>query len=85
MNELFFESVPVILRHDDLNSMFYSVENRSPYLDRELLEFALTIPPNLLIQNGYQKNVLRESAHKILHEKIRKDRQKKALMHQFHL
>ena len=42
--------------------MYNSIENRSPYLDRNLLEFALTIPPNLLIKNGFQKNVLRESA-----------------------
>ena len=44
MNELFHEVVPVILKHDDLNSMHYSIENRSPYLDRDLLEFTLTIP-----------------------------------------
>ena len=77
MNELFFEVVPVILKHDDLNSMYNSIENRSPYLDRNLLEFALTIPPNLLIKNGFQKNVLRESAKGILHEKIRINRSKK--------
>jgi hypothetical protein len=39
MNELFHEVIPVILKHDDLNSMYYSIENRSPYLDRDLLEF----------------------------------------------
>ena len=57
--------------------MYNSIENRSPYLDRNLLEFALTIPPNLLIKNGFQKNVLRESAKGILHEKIRINRSKK--------
>ena len=46
------EVVPVILKHDDLNSIVYSVENRSPYLDKNLLEFSLK---NSLIQNGYQK------------------------------
>jgi asparagine synthase (glutamine-hydrolysing) len=38
LNELFHEVVPVILKHDDLNSMYYSVENRSPFLDKDLLE-----------------------------------------------
>ena len=28
LNELFQEVVPVILRHDDLNSMNYSIENK---------------------------------------------------------
>jgi asparagine synthase (glutamine-hydrolysing) len=40
LNELFHESIPVILHEDDLNSMFYSIENRSPYLDSRLFAFA---------------------------------------------
>ena len=66
MNELFHEVVPVILKHDDLNSMYHSIENRSPYLDRNLLEFALTIPPHLLISSGFQKKILRDSGEGIL-------------------
>ena len=77
LNELTSEVVPVILKHDDLNCMFYSVENRSPYLDRDLLKFALTIPPHLLIANGFQKKVLRDSAKNILCEKVRLNKQKK--------
>ena len=77
LNELFHEVVPVILKHDDLNSMYFSIENRSPYLDRDLLNFSLTIPPNLLINNGFQKKVLRDSAKGVLNENIRNFRQKK--------
>ncbi len=40
LNELFTKSVPVILHEDDLNAMFFSIENRSPFLDRELFEHA---------------------------------------------
>ena len=36
LNELFHESVPVILHEDDLNAMYFSIENRSPFLDRDL-------------------------------------------------
>ena len=77
LNELFNEVVPVILKHDDLNSMYYSIENRSPYLDKDLLNFSLSIPAHLLIKDGYQKKVLRDSAKNILVENIRNDRQKK--------
>jgi asparagine synthase (glutamine-hydrolysing) len=77
MNELFHEVVPVILKHDDLNSMHYSVENRSPYLDRDLLEFTLTIPPHLLIANGLQKKILRDSGEGVLSDKVRLSKQKK--------
>ena len=82
MNEMFHETVPVMLKHDDLNSMYNSIENRSPFLDRELYEFSLTIPPEYLISDGFQKNLLRESSKNVLIDKIRLDRKKKDLMHQ---
>ena len=31
LNEMFYEIVPVILKHDDHNAMMNSVENRSPF------------------------------------------------------
>ena len=76
-NEIFHEVVPVILKHDDLNSMYYSVENRSPYLDKNLFNFAMSLPPQFLIEDAYQKKILRDSAKNILHDKIRLDRVKK--------
>ena len=77
LNELFNEVIPVILKHDDLNSMYHSIENRSPYLDRNLLEFSLTIPPHLLIVDGFQKKVLRDSGQNVLADKVRLSKQKK--------
>jgi asparagine synthase (glutamine-hydrolysing) len=77
LNELFYEVIPVILHHDDLNSMYYSVENRSPYLDKNLFEFANSIPTNFLINQGYQKNVLRDSFKNTLNDQVRLDRHKK--------
>jgi asparagine synthase (glutamine-hydrolysing) len=65
LNELFVEVVPVILHEDDLNGMYYSVENRSPYLDRDLFEFSLRIPTQHLVRNGYAKSVLREAVRGI--------------------
>jgi len=77
LNELFHESIPVILHEDDLNSMMYSVENRSPYLDSGLFDFAYSIPVEYLIQNGYGKYVLRQAMKGILNDKVRLDRCKK--------
>ena len=31
MNEMFHEAVPIILKEDDLNAMYFSIENRSPF------------------------------------------------------
>lgn len=70
LNELFYESIPVILHEDDLNAMYFSIENRSPFLDRNLFEFSLRIPTRHLIRNGYTKAVLRESMRGIVPDKI---------------
>tara|TARA_Y100000294_G_C8467878_1_gene301394 strand:+ start:268 stop:705 length:438 start_codon:yes stop_codon:yes gene_type:complete len=61
LNEMFHETVPVILHEDDLNAMFFSVENRTPFLDRELFEFSQTIPTRYLIQDGLAKAILRKA------------------------
>ncbi len=84
MNELFHEAVPVILHEDDLNSMCYSVENRSPYLDSRLFDFSYSIPAEHLIHDGYAKNVLREAVKGILNEQVRKDRRKKGFNASIH-
>jgi asparagine synthase (glutamine-hydrolysing) len=77
MNELFHEVVRVILHEDDLNSMLYSIENRSPFLDTELFNFAYSIPGEMLIKNGYAKSLLREAMAGILNDKVRLEREKK--------
>jgi asparagine synthase (glutamine-hydrolysing) len=77
LNELFHEATPVILHEDDLNSMRYSVENRSPYLDTALFEFAASIPARHLIREGFGKYVLRQAMAGILNDTVRLDRRKK--------
>lgn len=77
LNELFFENTPLILSEDDSNSMYYSIENRSPYLDSELVNFMNSIETKYLIKDGYAKNILREICKGYLHEDIRLDRKKK--------
>jgi len=77
MNEMFNEITRPILLEDDLNSMKYSIENRSPFLDSKLFDFAYSIPNEHLIKDGYGKFVLRESMKGILNEKVRLDKRKK--------
>ena len=77
MNELFAEVVPVILEEDDLNAMRWSVENRSPYLDRDLVEFAYTIPNEHLVVEGRMKWPLRAAAADILNDAVRLERAKR--------
>jgi asparagine synthase (glutamine-hydrolysing) len=76
LNEMFEEVIPVILKEDDLNSMCYSIENRSPYLDRHLFEFVYSVPSEYLIQQGFSKFLLREALKGILNESVRLDKRK---------
>jgi asparagine synthase (glutamine-hydrolysing) len=76
LNEIFHEAVPVILHEDDLNAMYFSIENRSPFLDRDLFEFCFRIPTRHLIRNGYAKTVLRDAMRGIVPAAILDSRRK---------
>lgn len=69
-NELFHEAVPVILHEDDSNAMYWSIENRSPFLDRGLFEVSTAIPTRHLVQRGYAKAVLRDSMRGIVPDPV---------------
>ena len=76
MNELYHEVVPVLLHEDDSNSMHFSIENRTPYLDSKIYDFIQSIPTKHLVKNGFLKSILRESLNKIAPNFIIKNRQK---------
>ena len=52
LNELFHEVVRVILNEDDLNSMMYSIENRSPYWTPTSWSLLIPSRQNTLFQRG---------------------------------
>lgn len=76
LNEMFHENIPVILHEDDLNAMYFSIENRSPFLDRALFDFCYRIPTRHLIRDGFAKAVLRDAMHGIVPEEVRTSRRK---------
>jgi asparagine synthase (glutamine-hydrolysing) len=56
--------------------MYYSIENRSPYLDRDLFDFCFSIPARHLIQDGRAKAVLRDSMRGIVPDRVLDNRRK---------
>jgi asparagine synthase (glutamine-hydrolysing) len=76
LNELFYETTPVNLNHEDLNCMQYSLENRSPFLNKNLFEFMSTVPTKYLVYKGKLKYLLRNSFKKQLHSKVFTNNQK---------
>jgi asparagine synthase (glutamine-hydrolysing) len=66
-----YRGLPALLRHGDRNSMSASVESRVPFLDRNLVEFSLTLPENFLISdNGESKSVFRSAMRDIVPDSI---------------
>lgn len=70
LNELFHESVPVILREEDQSAMRFSVENRAPYLSPALLDFSARLPTSFLIRDGIAKAILREIGRPVMPDRI---------------
>lgn len=75
-NLLFFTELPRLLHYTDMNSMFHSIESRVPFLDHRLVELLFKISPDIKVQHGITKAVMREGLKDILPEKIysRKDK-----------
>ncbi len=69
--DLVYSSIPALLHAEDRNSMAHSVESRLPFLDYELVEFAVNCPPSLKLREGWSKWILRKALADSLPEKIR--------------
>lgn len=65
-----------LLKWEDRNSMWFSLEARVPFLDHRLVERTLTMPDNMIIRDGMTKHVLREAMKGRLPEPIRMRRDK---------
>ena len=59
-----------ILTKVDRMSMAHSLEARVPLLDHELVEFAATIPPELLLRNGSRKDLFKRAMRGLLPEAV---------------
>jgi len=59
-----------ILTKVDRMSMAHSIETRVPLLDHKLVEFALTIPPEMHLRGGTTKYVLKQAMKGILPDRI---------------
>ena len=53
--------LPALLRYVDRNSMAFSIEDRLPFLDYRLVEYAMGLPLNAKISRGYSKAVMRKA------------------------
>ncbi|MBV9270684.1 MAG: asparagine synthase C-terminal domain-containing protein, partial [Candidatus Eremiobacteraeota bacterium] len=59
-----------ILTYVDRLSMAHSVETRSPFLDRRIVDFASTLPGSFKVRPDATKSVLKRAARAILPDEI---------------
>jgi asparagine synthase (glutamine-hydrolysing) len=76
IQEIFTTSIPYQAHSEDRNSMCFSIESRSPYLDHGLLEYAVKLPDDNKIRNNTNKYILREVLKPYLPKEVyeRKDK-----------
>lgn len=64
-------SLPMLLRYEDRNSMFYSVESRVPFLTPELAEFLFSLPEEYILpESGVTKHIFREAMRGLVPDPI---------------
>lgn len=63
-------TLPFLLRYEDLNAMRFGVENRSPFTDFRVVEFALALPDSWKIAEGYTKYFLRHLAERYIDKEL---------------
>jgi len=70
------DGLPALLRYADRNSMAHTLESRMPFLDHRLVSFLFSLPPELKVNRGWSKYILRKSIPQDLPPKIlnRKDK-----------
>lgn len=62
MCQLYFRLfLPGVLEKMDRASMNYSLEIRAPFLQRRMLEFAFSLPPQFKVRHGVTKYIMRKS------------------------
>ncbi|MDQ3019953.1 MAG: asparagine synthase (glutamine-hydrolyzing) [Bacteroidota bacterium] len=69
--------LPSLLRFEDRNSMMFSIESRTPFLDYRIIKYLFETEAVYKIHNGWSKWILRNSMKKFIPDKIVWRRDKK--------
>ena len=69
LNDL-YSTMQVLLQMSDRMSMAFNIENRSPFLDYRLVQYAFSMPSKYKIRHGITKWALKEVARRFIPESI---------------
>ena len=71
LDDIFVDTLPMLLRMEDRSSMAFSLEARVPLLDHHVVEYGLSLPDHLKIHNGWSKFAVRRAMQGILPDRVR--------------
>jgi len=71
-----FQPLPALLRYEDHNSMAWSVESRTPFMDYRLVELSEHLPEQYICHHGVKKRILRDAMHGTIPEAVENRRDK---------
>jgi len=74
--DVFFNSLPALLRYEDKNAMRFSIEGRIPFCEIKLFKYIFSLKDSFIIKNGINKYMLRKATKKLLPNAIRLRRNK---------
>lgn len=66
----FYTTMQVLLQMSDKICMAFSTENRHPFLDHRLVQYAFSMPSKYKIKNGVTKYIFKEAAKKFIPAEI---------------
>lgn len=76
IDDLFYKSLPAVLRYEDKNTMRFSLEGRVPFLDKEVVKYLFSLDDESIIKGGWNKRILRDATRGLLPELISNRRNK---------
>lgn len=71
-----FQPLPALLRYEDHNSMAWSVESRTPFMDFRLVELSEHLPERFMYKHGVRKRILRDAMNGVIPGSIQNRRDK---------
>ena len=71
LDDIFVDTLPMLLRMEDRSSMAFSLEARVPLLDHHVVDYGISLPDDLKIRNGWSKFAVRRAMRGLVPDKVR--------------
>jgi asparagine synthase (glutamine-hydrolysing) len=76
IEDVFYNSLPALLRYEDKNAMRFSLEGRVPFLDKDVMKCLFSLNNDAIIRSSWNKRILRDATKGLLPEVVRTRRNK---------